>query len=54
MLIDHLVYAVPDLAAAVAEAEERFGVRPQAGGQHIGLGTRNALLEKKSTNSWLM
>lgn len=44
MLIDHLVYAVPDLAAAVAEAEERFGVRPQAGGQHIGLGTRNALL----------
>jgi hypothetical protein len=44
MLIDHLVYAVPDLAAAVAEVEERFGVRAQAGGKHIGLGTRNALL----------
>jgi len=44
MLIDHLVYAVPDLAAAVAEAEERFGVRAQAGGKHIGLGTHNALL----------
>ena len=44
MLIDHLVYAAPDLPAAVAGVEERFGVRAQAGGQHIGLGTRNALL----------
>jgi hypothetical protein len=44
MLIDHLVYAVPDLAAAVAEVEERFGVRAKAGGKHIGLGTHNALL----------
>jgi hypothetical protein len=44
MLIDHLVYAAPDLPAAVADVEERFGVRAQAGGKHIGLGTRNALL----------
>ncbi len=44
MLIDHLVYAVPDLAAAVTEIEKRSGVRAQAGGQHIGLGTHNALL----------
>jgi len=44
MLIDHLVYAVPDLAAAVAEVEERFGVRAQAGGKHTGLGTHNALV----------
>ena len=44
MLIDHLVYAAPDLPAAVADVEERFGVRAQAGGRHIGLGTRNALL----------
>lgn len=44
MLIDHLVYAVPDLPAAVAEMEERFGVGPRAGGKHIGLGTHNALL----------
>ena len=44
MLIDHLVYAAPDLPAAVAEVEERFGVRAQAGGKHIGLGTHNALL----------
>jgi len=44
VLIDHLVYAVPDLPAGVADVEERFGVRAQAGGRHIGLGTHNALL----------
>ena len=44
MLIDHLVYAAPDLSAAVAGLEERFGARAQAGGRHIGRGTRNALL----------
>ena len=44
MLIDHLVYAAPDLAAAIAEVEERCGVRAQAGGKHIGLGTHNALV----------
>ena len=44
MLIDHLVYAAPDLAAAVADVEQRFGVRAQPGGKHIGLGTHNALL----------
>jgi len=42
--IDHLVYAVSDLPAAVADVEERFGVRARAGGKHIGLGTHNALL----------
>jgi len=44
VLIDHLVYAVPDLQAAVADVAERFGVRAQSGGKHIGLGTHNALL----------
>lgn len=44
MLIDHLVYAVPDLRAAVADVEERLGVRAQDGGRHTGLGTHNALL----------
>ena len=44
MLIDHLIYRAPDLAGAVAEVEERFGVRAQAGGRHIGRGTHNALL----------
>jgi Glyoxalase-like domain len=43
MLIDHVIYAAPDLTAAVAEVEQRFGVRARAGGQHVGLGTHNAL-----------
>jgi len=43
-VIDHLVYAAPDLPAAVAEVEGRFGARARAGGQHTGQGTRNALL----------
>lgn len=42
--IDHLVYAVPDLAAAVTDLEERLGVRAAPGGRHEGLGTHNALL----------
>lgn len=44
MLIDHLIYAAPDLAAATADMEDRYGVRAQAGGRHVGLGTHNALL----------
>jgi glyoxalase-like protein len=44
MLIDHLIYAAPDLTAAVADLEGRLGVRAEAGGSHTGLGTRNALL----------
>jgi hypothetical protein len=44
MLIDHLIYAAPDLVAAVADLEDRFGVRARAGGRHTGLGTHNALL----------
>ena len=44
MLVDHLIYAVPELSPAVADLEDRFGVRAQAGGRHIGLGTHNALL----------
>lgn len=42
--LDHLVYAVPDLAAAVADLEDRLGVRAAPGGKHEGLGTHNALL----------
>ncbi|MEY2449640.1 MAG: hypothetical protein QOH79_3116 [Acidimicrobiaceae bacterium] len=44
MHIDHLVYAVPDLASAVADLQGRTGVRAATGGKHLGLGTHNALL----------
>ncbi|MGY0490074.1 VOC family protein [Streptomyces sp. WG-D5] len=43
-LLDHLVYATPDLAATVAEFARRTGVTPAPGGPHIGLGTRNHLV----------
>ncbi|XVQ06326.1 VOC family protein [Spirillospora sp. CA-255316] len=42
--LDHLVYATPDLAAAVDQVAELVGVRPVEGGPHVGLGTRNFLL----------
>jgi hypothetical protein len=42
--LDHLVYAAPDLTAAVADVARRTGVEPVPGGPHPGLGTRNFLL----------
>src|SRR5690242_7586557 len=44
VLIDHLVYAVRSLPAAIDDVADRFGVRARAGGKHVGLGTHNALL----------
>jgi hypothetical protein len=41
-MIDHLVFATPDLAATVAELSEYATLTP--GGQHVGMGTRNVLL----------
>lgn len=43
-MLDHLVYAVPDLDAACADIEARFGIRPTPGGKHTGRGTHNALI----------
>jgi hypothetical protein len=43
-MLDHLVYAAPDLDAAVDDLAERVGVRAARGGKHPGLGTHNALL----------
>jgi Glyoxalase-like domain len=42
--LDHLVYAVPDLALGVAAFVEATGVEPAEGGRHIGRGTRNYLV----------
>ena len=42
--LDHLVYAVPDLARGVALLAERLGVRPLPGGRHPAWSTRNALV----------
>jgi len=43
VLIDHLVYATPDLDLGIATIERLLGVRATAGGRHPGAGTRNAL-----------
>jgi hypothetical protein len=42
--IDHLMWAVPDLAAGVDRLESLTGVRAASGGAHPGMGTANALL----------
>jgi Glyoxalase-like domain len=42
--IDHLMWAVPDLAAGVDRLESLTGVRAAPGGAHPGMGTANALL----------
>ena len=41
---DHLVVGADTLEQGAAFIEERLGVRPQAGGAHIAMGTHNVLL----------
>lgn len=42
--LDHLVFGVPDLPAAVREFTVATGVRPVPGGRHPGFGTANHLV----------
>lgn len=42
--LDHLVIAAGSLDAGVAWVEQRLGVKPVPGGQHLAMGTHNALL----------
>ena len=44
-MLDHLVFATPDLEKSVAEIAEKWGVQPTPGGKHVGRGTHNALLD---------
>ena len=43
-MIDHIIYADPDLERGVAAFASDYGVEPVPGGRHAGFGTRNALL----------
>lgn len=43
-MIDHLVYAVPELASGVRAVESLLGVSLSPGGRHPDLGSHNALL----------
>lgn len=43
--LDHLVITAPTLAAGVDHVARALGVAPQQGGEHVRMGTHNALLK---------
>lgn len=43
-LLDHIVVATPTLETTIGEFEQATGVRPDRGGSHESLGTRNYLV----------
>ncbi|MFI5565139.1 VOC family protein [Amycolatopsis japonica] len=45
LVLDHLVYAGPDLEEAVERVAELTGVMPVRGGRHVGFGTANYLAD---------
>jgi hypothetical protein len=47
--IDHFMYAVASLDEGMEWAADTFGMPATYGGEHVGLGTRNALLSLGST-----
>ena len=47
--IDHFMYAVPSLEEGILWAKDTFGIEAAYGGEHVGLGTRNALMSLGST-----
>ena len=52
LMLDHLVYAAPDLDQAIDRIERRLGIRPARGGKHAGGLTHNALISL-GTGSYL-
>ena len=42
-VLDHLIYATPDLDATATALTDALGVAPAPGGNHPGMGTRNLL-----------
>jgi hypothetical protein len=44
LALDHLVVAAASLDQGASWIAERLGARPQPGGQHVAMGTHNALL----------
>ena len=47
--IDHFMYGVPSLDEGMSWAENTFGTEAAYGGEHVGLGTRNALMSLGNT-----
>jgi hypothetical protein len=43
-MIDHIVYASPDLDRGMQSFIAEYGIEPTLGGRHLGFGTRNALI----------
>jgi hypothetical protein len=48
-IVDHLVYATPDVDRTIEELANRLGVNAEVGGRHPQWGTRNALISLGSS-----